>query len=113
MTEESVITQQMRDAVGVESEPITHDVERGAIIKFAQAIGDTNPLYNDEEVGAEDQVRRNYCAAHVYALLALEFSSCIQESLLCEPGRREPMGILPPGAPRRPHHSHDQTCGPV
>ena len=48
MTQESVITQQMRDAVGVESEPITHDVEKGAIIKFAQAIGDTNPLFNDE-----------------------------------------------------------------
>ena len=49
MTQESVITQQMRDAVGVESEQITHEVEKGAIIKFAQAIGDTNPLYNDEE----------------------------------------------------------------
>ncbi|MCY3543854.1 MAG: MaoC family dehydratase N-terminal domain-containing protein [Chloroflexi bacterium] len=48
MTQESVITQQMRDAVGVESEPITHDVEKGAIVKFAQAIGDTNPLFNDE-----------------------------------------------------------------
>jgi acyl dehydratase len=48
MTQESVITQQMRDAIGVESEPATYDVERGAILKFAQAIGDTNPLFNDE-----------------------------------------------------------------
>ena len=48
MTQESVITQEMRDAIGVESEPITYDVEKGAIIKFAQAIGDDNPLYGDE-----------------------------------------------------------------
>jgi acyl dehydratase len=48
MPGESVITQQMRDAVGVESEPVTYDVEKGAIVKFAQAIGDDNPLFNDE-----------------------------------------------------------------
>ena len=48
MTQESVITQQMRDAIGVESEPTTSEVEKGAIIKFAQAIGDTNPVFNDE-----------------------------------------------------------------
>ena len=49
MTQESVITQEMRDAIGVESEPASYDVERGAIIKFAQAIGDANPIFNDEE----------------------------------------------------------------
>ncbi len=48
MTQQSVITEQMRAAIGVESEPITHEVERGAIIKFAEAIGDSNPLFNDE-----------------------------------------------------------------
>ncbi len=49
MTQESAITPEMRAAVGVESEPQTHDVEKGAIAKFAQAIGDSNPLYTDEE----------------------------------------------------------------
>lgn len=49
MTQESVITQEMRDAIGVESEPASYDVERGAITKFAQAIGDANPIFNDEE----------------------------------------------------------------
>ena len=53
MTQESVISQQMRDAIGVESEAITHEVEKGAIIKFAQAIGDTNPLFNDEGVARQ------------------------------------------------------------
>ena len=45
---ESVITQDMRDAIGVESDPVVNEVEKGAIIKFAQAIGDHNPIYNDE-----------------------------------------------------------------
>ena len=49
MTQDSAITQAMRDAVGVESEPRTHEVESGAVIKFAQAIGDPNPIFNDEE----------------------------------------------------------------
>ena len=48
MTQESAITPEMRAAIGVESEPLTHDVEKGAIIKFAEAIGDTNPIFNDE-----------------------------------------------------------------
>ena len=46
-TEESVITAAMKETIGVESEPITHEVEKGAIIKFAQAIGDRNPAYPD------------------------------------------------------------------
>ena len=49
MSQDSVITQEMRDAIGVDSEPATHLVEAGAIIKFAQAIGDPNPNFNDEE----------------------------------------------------------------
>ena len=50
---ESVITQEMRDAIGVESYPVINEIEKGAIIKFAQAIGDTNPIYNDEEIARQ------------------------------------------------------------
>ena len=49
MTQESVITPEMREAVGVESEPATHEIEKGAIVRFARAIGDDNPLFTDEE----------------------------------------------------------------
>ena len=49
MTHESAITRQMRDAIGVESEPAVHDVEKGAIVKFAQAIGDPGPAFNDDD----------------------------------------------------------------
>ena len=48
-TAPSFLTEEMRQqALGSESEPRTMEVERGAIVKFAEAIGDDNPLYNDE-----------------------------------------------------------------
>ena len=35
-------------AIGVQSNPITLEVEKGAIMKFAEAIGDNNPFWTDE-----------------------------------------------------------------
>ena len=49
MTQESSITDEMRAAIGVQSEPAFNEVEKGAIRKFAQAVGDPNPLWQDEE----------------------------------------------------------------
>ena len=44
-----VLTEEMRQqAIGLEGPPVTTEVEKGAIVKFAQAIGDDNPLFNDE-----------------------------------------------------------------
>jgi acyl dehydratase len=37
-----------RSLVGRESEPVQHDVERSAVRRFAEALGDPNPLYQDE-----------------------------------------------------------------
>jgi acyl dehydratase len=38
-----------RSLIGRESEPVVHDVERGAILRFVEALGDPNPIYVDEE----------------------------------------------------------------
>ena len=38
-----------RSVLGVESAPIRYDVEQGAIRKFAEAIGDEDPIYYDEQ----------------------------------------------------------------
>ncbi len=48
MTQGSEITQAVRDAIGAESESFVNEIERGAIIRFAEAIGDDNPIYRDE-----------------------------------------------------------------
>jgi acyl dehydratase len=39
-----------RTLIGRESEPVFHDVEKGAIRRFADALGDPNPMYQDEAV---------------------------------------------------------------
>lgn len=45
----SFLTQEMRQmALGVESGPAVLEIEKGAIKKFADAIQDPNPLWNDE-----------------------------------------------------------------
>jgi acyl dehydratase len=37
-----------RSLIGRESEPVVHEVERGAIRRFAESLGDPNPIYLDE-----------------------------------------------------------------
>jgi acyl dehydratase len=37
-----------RSLIGRESEPAVHEVEKGAIRRFAEALGDPNPIYVDE-----------------------------------------------------------------
>ena len=48
-TPASFLTDKMREqAIGQKSAPTTIEVEKGAIIKFAQAIEDDNPVFNDD-----------------------------------------------------------------
>src|SRR5487761_966328 len=42
------VTDEVRKQIGTTGEIRTYDVERGAIRRFAEAIGDPNPLFNDE-----------------------------------------------------------------
>ena len=55
-TTPSFLTEEMRQqAIGLEGQPATTDVEKGAIIKFAEAIGDENPVFNDEAAARESR----------------------------------------------------------
>ena len=48
-TPATFLTEEMRQqAIGVESPPVTIEVEKGHIQRFAEAIGDPNPVYSDE-----------------------------------------------------------------
>ena len=49
MSEESGIPDELRKMVGVEGRRRVFEVEKGSIRKFAQAVGDPNPLWQDEE----------------------------------------------------------------
>lgn len=45
----SLITEELRQLIGKESAPAVWEVEKGAIRKFAEAVGDSNPLWVDEK----------------------------------------------------------------
>ncbi len=47
--ETSVITDKMRAEIGVESEPVTFEVDKTACHMFARAVGYTDPIYFDEQ----------------------------------------------------------------
>jgi acyl dehydratase len=44
---ESLITAEMRAAIGQESEPVTHELDRTAIRLFARSVGHTDPVFYD------------------------------------------------------------------
>ncbi len=44
-----LVTEEMRQkSIGAEGKPTVLEVEKGAIKRFAEALGDPNPLWNDE-----------------------------------------------------------------
>jgi len=49
MANDSLITDDLRKLIGVTLDTIVFKVEEGAIQRYAQAIGDPNPLYNDPD----------------------------------------------------------------
>ena len=49
MKQESSKPKALKDAVGWESKPQVIEVEKGRIRRFAQAVQDANPLWQDEE----------------------------------------------------------------
>jgi acyl dehydratase len=48
MPQDSIITPEMRSRIGVESAPTVYEIEKEPIRRWADAIGDPNPLYHDE-----------------------------------------------------------------
>jgi len=62
MTEGSLITDELRKLIGAAiGEPITLKVEEGAIQRYAEAISDSNPLYNDVEYARKSKYGRLIC----------------------------------------------------
>ncbi len=49
MSSDSVITEEMRGLIGVETPPYLVEVEKGDLRRFVEATGETNPLYTDAE----------------------------------------------------------------
>jgi acyl dehydratase len=53
MPRSSVITPEMRSQIGTTGRPVTFDIEKGAIRKYAEAVEDPNPLWVNETLARE------------------------------------------------------------
>ncbi len=53
MAVDSQTISQLESQVGVEQPPQVYDIERGMIERFVRAVGDANPLWQDDEYAAK------------------------------------------------------------
>jgi len=53
MAIDSQTISQLESQVGVEQPPQVYDIERGMIQRFVRAVGDPNPLWQDDEYAAK------------------------------------------------------------
>jgi acyl dehydratase len=58
MVNDSLITDQLRKLIGITLGTTVLKVEEGAIQRYAQAIGDPNPLYNDPDFATKTKYGR-------------------------------------------------------
>jgi acyl dehydratase len=58
MANGSLITDELRKLIGMTLDTIVFNVEEGAIQRYAQAIGDPNPLYNDPDFARKTKYGR-------------------------------------------------------
>jgi acyl dehydratase len=61
MTEESIITDEMRSAIGVEMPSYTLEIDKTSIRLFARAVGHTDRIYYDEEYARSKGHRSLVC----------------------------------------------------
>ena len=74
-----------RNAIGRESKPALNEVEKGAIRRFAEALGETNPIYF-EEAAARAAGYRSVVAPPTFAT-TLRAGSDLREGLMLTPGK--------------------------
>jgi acyl dehydratase len=74
-----------RNAIGRESKPAINEVEKGAIRRFAEALGETNPIYF-EEAAARAAGYRSVVAPPTFAT-TLRAGSDLREGLMLTPGK--------------------------
>jgi len=56
-----IMTNELAELIGTQSDPVILEVERGAIRRYAQAMEDPNPLYNDVEYAKKSKYGEIIC----------------------------------------------------
>jgi hypothetical protein len=62
--QQSVITEEMQAAIGVESQPWTVEVDKTGVRMFARAVGYRDPVFYDEEFAKSKGYRSLPCPPH-------------------------------------------------
>ncbi|MGI8554562.1 MAG: FAS1-like dehydratase domain-containing protein, partial [Dehalococcoidia bacterium] len=62
--EQSVITDEMRAAIGKESDPWTVEVDKTSVRMFARSVGYSDPLFFDEQFAKSKGYRSLPCPPH-------------------------------------------------
>ena len=55
MNDESIVTEELKNMIGKEAEPEFWEIEKGQIKRLAQAVGDPNPLWQDEDYARQSR----------------------------------------------------------
>ncbi len=53
MVADKLSIEELKSKIGVEGPPLVYEIEKGMIRRFAQAVGDPNPLWQDEGYAAK------------------------------------------------------------
>ena len=61
MTEGSAVMDELRGLIGAMTEPGINEVERGAVRRYAEAVGNPNPLYSDVEYAKKSRYWEVIC----------------------------------------------------
>lgn len=56
-----IMTEELAELIGAQSDPAILEVERGVIKRYVQAIGDPNPLYSDVEYAKKSRYGKIIC----------------------------------------------------
>ena len=59
--EPQIMTEELAELIGMRFDPVIWEVEKGAIRRYAQAIEDPNPLYNDVEYARRSKYGELIC----------------------------------------------------
>jgi len=57
----SIINDELKKLIGTSTDPVIFKVEEGAIQRYAQAIGDPNPMFNDVGYARKSKYGRIIC----------------------------------------------------
>ena len=53
MTDGGLSIEELKSKIGANLEPLVYEIEKGMLQRFVQAIGDPNPLWQDDEYAAK------------------------------------------------------------